>query len=223
MEGSAGAAEASSASSSAAPAAVLPSKEDGRQEEVAINSGSSEASGAAAASTTAQAPAPQQQEAPAPPPTPATQKPHVAVSSSAPSSSSTSAVASAAPAAPAAVAAPVPAVPVSLIPSFGRSDKGAAAGDDGDPVEMAPFVLKALEKLRSTAGFFESDLKEMLDSTSKAVQEAVVAQRTARKSPAAEDSDADKYFRAFAMALEAKRGWKTKVASLDAVEKMIGE
>jgi hypothetical protein len=38
-----------------------------------------------------------------------------------------------------------------------------------------------------------------------------------------DDADADKYFRAFAMALEPKRSWKTKVASLDAIEKMIGE
>jgi len=44
----------------------------------------------------------------------------------------------------------------------------AAAAPPAEPERMDVFVLKSLEKVRAQAGFFESDLKEAVDSTSSA-------------------------------------------------------
>ena len=92
---------------------------------------------------------------------------------------------------------------------------------------MDLFVLKSLEKLRSCAGFFESDLKEACDTMARAVNEAILASGAAAgdAQPRASslDVDADKYFRPFAVAAEPRRTPRVKVVALDAIEKMIGE
>lgn len=65
-----------------------------------------------------------------------------------------------------------------------------------------------------------SPLRAPFSHCAESINDSIIAQRSKKGVP--EDGDADKYFQPFAMAMEARRAAKMKMAALDATEKMIG-